>query len=164
MESQSYTERFETAVKLFNKELMTIRIQQELKKKVESNTKETERKYVLKEQMKVIQQQLGGDKDPKQAYIEKVNKKVEEMKKTKVSEAAVTVGDGGVCDAKAVEEELQRLSYTDIQSAEFSIIRNYIDWVTCLPWNKQGTDQMNLAYAEKVLNEDHYGLKVSSVR
>ena len=60
-----------------------------------------------------------------------------------------------------MEEELQRLSYTDIQSAEFSIIRNYIDWVTCLPWNKQGTDQMNLAYAEKVLNEDHYGLKVS---
>ena len=94
LESQSYTERFETAVKLFNKELMTIRIQQELKKKVESNTKETERKYVLKEQMKVIQQQRGGDKDPKQAYIEKVNKKVEEMKKTKVSEAAVTVSDG----------------------------------------------------------------------
>ena len=93
LESQSYTERFETAVKLFNKELMTIRIQQELKKKVESNTKETERKYVLKEQMKVIQQQLGGDKDPKQAYIEKVNKKVEEMKKTKVSEAAVTVSE-----------------------------------------------------------------------
>ena len=58
---------------------------------------------------------------------------------------------------------MQRLSYTDIQSAEFSIIRNYIDWVTCLPWNKQGTDQMNLAYAEKVLNEDHYGLKVSGV-
>lgn len=60
-----------------------------------------------------------------------------------------------------MEEELKRLSYTDIQSAEFGIIRNYIDWVTCLPWNKQGPDQMNLAYAEKVLNEDHYGLKVS---
>lgn len=56
---------------------------------------------------------------------------------------------------------MKRLSYTDIQSAEFGIIRNYIDWVTCLPWNKQGPDQMNLAYAEKVLNEDHYGLKVS---
>ena len=51
---------------------------------------------------------------------------------------------------------MKRLSYTDIQSAEFGIIRNYIDWVTCLPWNKQGPDQMNLAYAE-----DHYGLKVS---
>ena len=56
---------------------------------------------------------------------------------------------------------MKRLSYTDIQSAEFGIIRNYIDWVTCLPWNKQGPDQMNLAYEEKVLNEDHYGLKVS---
>ena len=81
MESQSYPERFEIAIKLFNKELSTIRVQQELKKKVEANTKETERKYVLREQMKVIQQQLGGDKDPKQAYIEKINKKVEEMKK-----------------------------------------------------------------------------------
>lgn len=94
MESQSYPERFEIAIKLFNKELSTIRVQQELKKKVEANTKETERKYVLREQMKVIQQQLGGDKDPKQAYIEKINKKVEEMKKDKASEAAVSVGDG----------------------------------------------------------------------
>lgn len=61
---------------------------------------------------------------------------------------------------QAVEEELSRLSYTDIQSAEFGIIRNYIDWVTCLPWNKQGHDQMNIVQAEIVLNEDHYGLKV----
>ena len=95
MESQSYTERFETAVKLFNKELMTIRIQQELKKKVESNTKETERKYVLKEQMKVIQQQLGGDKDPKQSYIDKINAQLEEMKGRHVSEAAISVGVAG---------------------------------------------------------------------
>ena len=98
MESQSYPERFEIAIKLFSKELSTIRVQQELKKKVEANTKETERKYVLREQMKVIQQQLGGDKDPKQAYIEKINKKVEEMKKDKASEAAVSVGDGVWCE------------------------------------------------------------------
>ena len=60
-----------------------------------------------------------------------------------------------------MKEELTRLSYTDIQSAEFSIIRNYIDWITGIPWNVLGPDQMNLVYAEKVLNEDHYGLKVS---
>ena len=61
-----------------------------------------------------------------------------------------------------VEEELTRLHYTDIQSAEFSTIRNYLDWITCLPWNKRGEDQMNLLLAEKVLNEDHYGLKVAT--
>ena len=59
-----------------------------------------------------------------------------------------------------MKEELTRLSYTDIQSAEFSIIRNYIVWITGIPWNVLGPDQMNLVYAEKVLNEDHYGLKV----
>ena len=91
LESRSYPERFEVAIKLFSQELQTIRIQQELKKKVEANTKETERKFILKEQMKVIQQQLGGDKDPKQSYIDKINAKLEDMKNRKVSEAAITV-------------------------------------------------------------------------
>lgn len=91
LESRSFPERFEIAIKLFSQELQTIRIQQELKKKVEANTKETERKFILKEQMKVIQQQLGGDKDPKQSYIDKINTKLEDMKNRKVSEAAITV-------------------------------------------------------------------------
>lgn len=99
LESQSYTERFDTAVKLFTKEIESIRVQQELKSKVESSTKEAERKYILKEQLKVIQQQLGTAKDPKQAYIEKVNKKVEEMKESKVNEAAITVDKMWTCEA-----------------------------------------------------------------
>ena len=93
LESRSYPERFEIAIKLFNHELQAIRMQQDLKKKVEENTKETERKYMLKEQMKVIQQQLGGDKDPKQSYIEKIQEKVADMEKRKVSPAAIGVGD-----------------------------------------------------------------------
>ena len=60
---------------------------------------------------------------------------------------------------QAVKEELTRLSYTDIQSAEFSVIRNYIDWVVGIPWDVLGPDQMNLTQATHVLDEDHYGLK-----
>lgn len=60
---------------------------------------------------------------------------------------------------QAVKEELTRLSYTDIQSAEFSVIRNYIDWVVGIPWDVLGPDQMNLTQAKHVLDEDHYGLK-----
>ena len=98
LESRSYPERFDIAIKLFNHELQTIRMQQDLKRKVEENTKETERKFMLKEQMKVIQQQLGGDKDPKQSYIEKIQEKLADMEKRKVSSAAI-----GVCNENGDE-------------------------------------------------------------
>ena len=94
LESPSCIERFDVALKLFNKELQTIRMQQSIKQQVEANTKDTERKYMLKEQMKVIQKELGGNKDPKQSYIDQVNEKLAEMEKRKVSDAAINVGDG----------------------------------------------------------------------
>lgn len=86
---------FDLAIKLFSEELATQRLQAELKRRVEASSKETERKYLLREQLKVIQQQLGGDKDPKQSYIDKINAQLEEMKGRHVSEAAISVGVAG---------------------------------------------------------------------
>lgn len=91
METESYPERFNIAIQLFSQEFAVTRLQKELQQQVQKNTKETERRYILKEQMKAIQQQLGNDKDPKMAYIEKAKQKIEEMKKQKVSPAAITV-------------------------------------------------------------------------
>lgn len=67
------------------------RVQKDLQQQVQKNAKETERKFILREQMKAIQQQLGSDKDPKMAYIDKAKQKIEQMKKERVSEAAITV-------------------------------------------------------------------------
>ena len=58
-----------------------------------------------------------------------------------------------------MEEEVQRLSFIDIQHAEFDTTQNYINWVINLPWTRHSEDQMNIEYAQKVLNDDHYGLK-----
>lgn len=91
MECESYAERFNIAIRLFSQEYAVTKLQKELQKQVQENTKETERRYILKEQMKAIQQQLGSDKDPRMAYIEKARQKIDTMKKEKVSPAAISV-------------------------------------------------------------------------
>ena len=91
LESESYTERLNLAIELCTQEMEITRVQKELQQQVQKNAKETERKFILREQMKAIQQQLGSDKDPKMAYIDKAKQKIEKMKKEKVSEAAITV-------------------------------------------------------------------------
>ena len=68
-----------------------MQVQKDLKARIEKTSKENERNYILREQMKAIQKELGGDKDPKQKYIDMVNRKLEEMKHDEVSPAAITV-------------------------------------------------------------------------
>lgn len=68
-----------------------MQVQKDLKARIEKTSKENERNYILREQMKAIQKELGGDKDPKQKYIDMVNRKLEEMKRDEVSPAAITV-------------------------------------------------------------------------
>ncbi|CBK19616.2 uncharacterized protein [Blastocystis hominis] len=149
LEASSMSERLDLSVKVFNAELQLMQLQKDLKARIEKATKENERKYFLHEQLKAIQKEMGGDKDPKQNYLNMVNAKLEQMRKDHVSPAAIA----------AVEEEVQRLSFIDIQHAEFDTTQNYINWVINLPWTQHSEDQMNIQYAQQVLNDDHYGLK-----
>lgn len=85
------SERLDLSVKVFNAELQLMQLQKDLKARIEKATKENERKYFLHEQLKAIQKEMGGDKDPKQNYLNMVNAKLEQMRKDHVSPAAIAV-------------------------------------------------------------------------
>lgn len=120
-----------------------------LEKKIQSQVKKamerTQKEYYLREQMKVIQQELG-DKDGKNAEIAELTKRIEEANMPEnVLEVAM--------------KELGRYERLSASSAESGVIRNYIEWLVDLPWTTKTEDTINLKKAEKVLNDDHYGLE-----
>lgn len=84
-------DRLELSVKIFSAELQLMQLQKDLKARIEKATKENERKYLLHEQLKAIQMEMGGDQDPKQKYLSMVKAKLEEMRKENASPAAISV-------------------------------------------------------------------------
>ncbi len=117
------------------------RIQSRVKKQMEKAQKE----YYLNEKMKAIQKELGR-KDEKGNEIEELQKKIKQAKMPKeVEEKAV--------------QELKRLEAMPPMSAEATVSRNYLDWLIAVPWYKKSRENRDLKHAEKVLNEDHYGLE-----
>jgi ATP-dependent Lon protease len=117
------------------------RIQSRVKKQMEKAQKE----YYLNEKMKAIQKELGR-KDEKGSEIDELKKKIEQSRMPKdVEEKAV--------------QELKRLEAMPPMSAEATVSRNYLDWLIAVPWHKKTRENRDLKHAEKVLNEDHYGLE-----
>src|SRR6187549_2726498 len=117
------------------------RIQSRVKKQMEKAQKE----YYLNEKMKAIQKELGR-KDEKGNEVDELKKKIEQAKMPKdVEEKAV--------------QELKRLEAMPPMSAEATVSRNYLDWLIAVPWHKKTRENRDLKHAEKVLNEDHYGLE-----
>jgi ATP-dependent Lon protease len=121
----------------------------ELKGKIQSEVKsemdKTQREYILREQLKAIQRELGED-DPQQAEINELRSKVEEA------------GMPGEIKTRALKE-IDRMSRIPSASPEVGVIRTYVDWLVGLPWNVSTTDQLDIREAAKILDEDHYGLE-----
>ncbi|KAL3312802.1 Lon protease mitochondrial [Cichlidogyrus casuarinus] len=107
--------------------------------------KQQHRKYMLTEQLKVIKRELGLEKDDKDTIVEKFRERLKELT---VPEHAMT----------AIEEELSKLGFLDNHSAEFNVTRNYLDWLTSIPWGLSSEENLDLARAQQVLDEDHYGM------
>ena len=104
----------------------------------------TQKEYYLNEQMKAIQKELGESTDAK----DEISEIEEKIKKINFSDEAL----------EKVKSELKKLKNMGPMSAEATVIRNYIDWITSIPWNKNTESKINLDKANKVLDEDHYGL------
>lgn len=104
------------------------------------------RKYMLQEQLKVIKKELGLEKEDKDAIDEKFRARL----KDKIVPAAVM---------EVIDEELNKLGFLDNHSSEFNVTRNYLDWLTTLPWGLTSTENLELERAAKVLDEDHYGME-----
>lgn len=131
---------------LLKKELELTKLQEDLSKKIDESMNKNQRKYMLQEQLKLIKRELGMEKEDKEEIR---NKFLERLTKYTVPPAVM----------KVIDEELNRLSVLEPSSMEFNVTRNYLDWLTIIPWGVFSSENFDLPHAEKVLNEDHYGIE-----
>tara|TARA_B100001245_G_scaffold236130_1_gene225846 strand:- start:59 stop:2524 length:2466 start_codon:yes stop_codon:yes gene_type:complete len=121
------------------------KVERKLKERVQGQIGRTQKEYYLNEQVKAIQKELGQGEDSK-AEMEEYAKKIKEMK---LSDEA----------KEMAEKELHKLKLMPSMSSEANVVRNYIDWLLCMPWAEKTEDNFDLEKAEKVLNAQHYGLE-----
>ncbi|MBX9923696.1 MAG: endopeptidase La [Rhabdochlamydiaceae bacterium] len=138
--------RIDKALVLLKKELDLSYLQNSINQKIEATISKTQREFFLKEQLKTIKKELGIEKEDKTCDLEKFEARLD---KRIVSDEVLGV----------ITEEMEKLSVLEVQSAEYAVCRNYLDWLTIVPWGIMSEESLDLARAEKVLDEDHYGLK-----
>ncbi|MEO5340541.1 MAG: endopeptidase La [Magnetococcus sp. MYC-9] len=146
LETLNIRERLEKVLGLLKKELEIVKLQDKISKQVEEGISENQRQFFLREQLKEIQKELGITKDDRTADLEKFR---ERIKLLTLSEEATS----------KVNDELEKLAILETGSAEYNVTRNYVDWLTSLPWGVHSKDRLNLKRARRVLNADHDELK-----
>uniref|UniRef100_A0A8C6PJI5 Lon protease homolog, mitochondrial n=1 Tax=Nothobranchius furzeri TaxID=105023 RepID=A0A8C6PJI5_NOTFU len=145
LEETNIPKRLYKALSLLKKEYELSKLQQRLGREVEEKIKQTHRKYLLQEQLKIIKKELGLEKDDKEAIEEKFR---ERLKDRTVPQHIMDV----------INEELNKLGLLDNHSSEFNVTRNYLDWLTSIPWGTNSEENLSLERAREVLEEDHYGM------
>lgn len=146
LETLDIEKRIDKALMLLKKELDISKLQSTINQRIEATISKTQREFFLREQLKAIKKELGMEKDDKSLDVEKFE---ERLKSRKVPEEIM----------KVIREEMDKLSALDIQSAEYGVCRNYVDWLTIVPWGITSKETHDVKKAEKILEEDHYGLK-----
>nr|WP_320049895.1 endopeptidase La [uncultured Desulfuromonas sp.] len=138
-------QRIERVLVLLKKELEVSRLQSKISKQIEKNISEQQRQFFLKEQLKTIKKELGLEKEGKVSEIEKFQERLE----------GLTLNDEA---QKAIDEEMEKLQLIEPSSPEYNVSRNYLDWLTILPWGKNTKDSYDIAKAKRALDRDHFGL------
>ena len=146
LETFDVRHRIDRVLVLLKKELEVYRLQSKITKQIEDKISAQQREFFLREQLKMIKKELGLEKEGKTTEIEKFEERLQGL--TLNEEAK-----------KAVEEEMEKLQLIEPTSPEYNVSRNYLDWLTILPWGKFSEDSYNLDKARKTLDRDHYGLK-----
>ncbi|MEN9654177.1 MAG: lon protease [Chlamydiota bacterium] len=146
LEALEVEKRIDKALLLLKKELDISRLQSSINQRIEATISKTQRDFFLREQLKAIKKELGMEKDDKSLDIEKFK---ERLKKRVIPDDVM----------KVITEEMDKLSALEIQSAEYGVCRNYLDWLTIVPWGMTSKEEHDLEKAEKILEADHYGLK-----
>ena len=139
-------QRVEIALELVMNELELAELGNSIQEEIREKTERAQKEYFLREQIKIIQRELGEEKDVRQAEIQRF-------------EAAIEAADMPEYAFLRAEEELNRLRTTPVESGEYSVVRNYLDWIVTLPWSVTTEDVKDLKQARTVLDEDHYGLE-----
>lgn len=142
--------RLEKLCAIVAKELEIVELERKINIRVRKQMEKTQKEYYLREQMKAIQRELG-EKEERMAEGEELREKIAEAKLPKeVHEKAI--------------KEVERLEKMPPMAAEAAVVRNYLDWLLALPWNKGTRDRLDIKAAEIILEEDHYGLKTVKER
>src|SRR6202051_104642 len=146
LETASVRKRLESLIRELSKELEVLELRSKIHEQVQEQVSQNQREYLLREQMKAIQKELG-EHDDSQAEIDELRKKVEE--------AGMTAEAKKECD-----RELKRLAQNTTASAEYMVSRTYLEWMTSLPWSKSsGNQEIDIAKGREILDEDHYDLE-----
>lgn len=145
LEAWEINKRLEYLCEIIAKEMEVLELERKINIRVRKQMEKTQKEYYLREQMKAIQKELG-DKDERVAEVEELKEKINKANLPK--------------DAfEKAMKELERLEKMPPMIAEAVVVRNYLDWMLSLPWSIETRDRLDLDMAEKILNEDHYGLE-----
>ncbi|HHX8307949.1 TPA: endopeptidase La [Vibrio diabolicus] len=145
LEIVDVTERLEFLMGQMESEIDLLQVEKRIRGRVKKQMEKSQREYYLNEQMKAIQKELGEMEDAPDEF-ETLQKKIDESKMPQEAR-------------EKTEQELQKLKMMSPMSAEATVVRSYIDWMVSVPWAKRSKVKKNLAKAEEILNEDHYGLE-----
>jgi ATP-dependent Lon protease len=145
LEIFNVAKRLEKVYGLMEGEISVLQVEKKIRSRVKRQMEKTQREYYLNEQMKAIQRELGEQDDQRDELMD-LEKRI---KKTKLSKEARTKAEG----------ELKKLRNMSPMSAESTVVRNYLDWLLSIPWGKAKTKTVDMIEAERILEEDHYGLE-----
>lgn len=144
----SIPDRANAVLLLLKKEIELCKLQADIGKRVEEKISRDQRRYLLMEQLKSIKKELGMERDDKTAMVQKFADRIEPHKDRIPAEAR-----------RVIDEEMAKLSNLESASSEFNVARNYLDWLTAIPWGHYTQERLDIQHAQKVLDEDHYGLE-----
>jgi ATP-dependent Lon protease len=145
LELDSATEKLLRLVNILAHEVEVLEIGQKIQNEARSEIEKVQREYFLREQLKAIQRELG-ESDEQAVEVEEFRGKIQSAQMPEEAE-------------KQARRELDRLSRLPTAAAEYGVIRTYLDWLVSLPWSKVTTDNLDIAHAHQVLDQDHYGLE-----
>ncbi len=145
LETVEIRPRMEVALTILKKEHAIVDLQEEISKQIEAKVSKQQREFFLREQLKAIKKELGLEQDEKSAEIAKFRKRLQEL-------------DLNDQARRQAEVELDKLSLLEVHSPEFGVSRNYLEWLTSLPWGRGTVDSLNIAHSRRVLNKSHAGL------
>lgn len=137
-------EQFMELIRILNSEISMLKIEREIDSKVHDNIQKSQRKFFIQEQIKILQDELGEDEASPE--LAKLKQEIEKAKMPKeVKDKAI--------------EEFNKLKKTPAMSPEFTVTRNYLDWLTGVPWQKRTKDNLKVEHVKAILDEDHFGLE-----
>jgi ATP-dependent Lon protease len=145
LEIRSVAKRFEKCLALMESEISVLQVEKRIRTRVKRQMEKTQREYYLNEQMKAIQKELGDSEDGK----DELSEIEERIKNTKLSKEARDKAMG----------ELKKLRQMSPMSAEATVVRNYLDWLLSIPWQKKSKIKKDLVLAQETLDSDHFGLE-----